>query len=847
MHQKNGFSSDHLLIKCIREVYIYQHNIIQKLETMFKRVYLLLLCSLFAEITLHAQSSSQDAALALEATADTVQLSIALKWPNPAPANTVIKRRKKGQAGNQWTTLINQTNSTLSTYTDTNLEKGATYEYVVRRTTTYSSTGFVQVAMLAPVVDFRGKILIFIDSTTADATGIELKKFKDGMRGDGWQTVPIKTGPSSTVQSVKSRIISEYNADPLHVKAVLLIGNIPIPYSGNVAWDGHTDHYGAWPCDNYYADVDGVWTDVSVNTTSPARDANDNVPGDGKFDQSTMPSSAELMVGRIDFRHLNPTSFGVSSTADLYNRYFRKNYLWRNGQYRVANRALVDDNFGYFGGEAFAANGYRNAYPLVGAAHVVAGDFLNDTDTSSYLMGYACGPGSYTSAYGVGNSTEVAADSINVVFSNIFGSYHGDWDYDNNPLMPSALASRGGILSCSWAGRPHWFMQGLASGEPIGYCSLETIRASSNSEYVSTSAYGASGAHVALLGDPTVRAHIIAPVGEINAVSTCTAVEISWTASPDTGILGYHVYRSTSLDGPYVRLTNQLVTALSWTTDGTVSDTFYYQVRPVRIEQAPGGGFYYNSGVGKILQHIHVGAPLVALTSDNPVLTCDHPCAQLIANIDAPGQPIEFFVSGPDLIDSTWTVCQPGLYSLQATNLSNGCVATASQGIDANFNLPIIFGIDITPVSAPGASDGVISVLGPGIPYDYLWENGETGAQRTGLTAGFYSVTVTNPVNGCTVVWSVSVGMVNGTTSPMEAIDWQIYPNPATNFLSVIQAENGDEMRIFDTSGRLVLHEKRSGAQYSLDISALQAGFYFATLYHKGRSLGSRHFSKIKP
>ncbi|MBK9016490.1 MAG: hypothetical protein IPM82_21800 [Saprospiraceae bacterium] len=35
----------------------------------------------------------------------------------------------------------------------------------------------------------------------------------------------------------------------------------------------------------------------------------------------------------------------------------------------MTEQALVDDNFGYFGGEAFAANGYRNGYPLVGVSN----------------------------------------------------------------------------------------------------------------------------------------------------------------------------------------------------------------------------------------------------------------------------------------------------------------------------------------------------------------------------------------------------------------------------------------------------------------------------------------------
>ncbi|MCY7329971.1 MAG: hypothetical protein LH618_15560, partial [Saprospiraceae bacterium] len=60
------------------------------------------------------------------------------------------------------------------------------------------------------------------------------------------------TGPSSTVQSIKNQILTSYNADPANVTAVLLLGSIPIPYSGNSAWDGHSpDHTGAWPSDAY--------------------------------------------------------------------------------------------------------------------------------------------------------------------------------------------------------------------------------------------------------------------------------------------------------------------------------------------------------------------------------------------------------------------------------------------------------------------------------------------------------------------------------------------------------------------------------------------------------------------
>src|SRR6185436_1061279 len=97
---------------------------------------------------------------------------------------------------------------------------------------------------------------------------------------------------------------SLYNADPTHVKGVLLIGEVPVPYSGSLAKDNRPDHVGAWPCDAYYGDVDGIWTDNTVNLPNTARSANRNVPGDGKFDQNTLPSAVEIPVGRLDFRHL---------------------------------------------------------------------------------------------------------------------------------------------------------------------------------------------------------------------------------------------------------------------------------------------------------------------------------------------------------------------------------------------------------------------------------------------------------------------------------------------------------------------------------------------------------------
>ena len=359
-----------------------------------------LLSTLFALLlglsVLQAQSS-KDATIPITASFTVGPASVTLNWQNPGGAGLLILRRTKGQGGTAWQQLINMSSSNLTTLTDVNVTAGQIYEYVVQRTlNNINAFGYAHVALNANPVNSRGKILIFVDSTTADALGVELVRMKNDMRGDGWWPIPFHTGPSSTVQSIKDQIRTSYNADPANVKAVLLLGTIPVPYSGDQAWDGHVpDHKGAWPADSYYAELNGNWTDTLVNNTVPNRAANHNVPGDGKFDQNYIPTAVELQVGRVDFRHIDAAAFGAADQIELMRRYLDKNHNWRIGNYEVENKALIDDNFGYFGGEAFAANGYRNAYPLVGESNIVEADFFENTNPQAYLLGFGCGGGNY--------------------------------------------------------------------------------------------------------------------------------------------------------------------------------------------------------------------------------------------------------------------------------------------------------------------------------------------------------------------------------------------------------------------------------------------------------------------
>lgn len=641
--------------------------------------------------------SPLDKVIAVEVVTNADVPSIRLSWPTVANAQYTLRKRVKGTT--TWNNLFN--NATITNFTDEAVSIGVCYEYgLIRSGTPAQANAYLLAGIDLPVVDHRGKILLIADETLSPIWD-KVMRLNNDIMGDGWTVELIGVNPDSvSVSTIKTAIVNAYNAAPSQVKAVFLLGRIPVPYSGNICPDGHSEHCGAWPADAYYGDVNGNWTDNLVNTTSAARPENRNIPGDGKFDQSTIPSQLELQVGRVDFTRLNPATFGESNLLALYERYLDKNHAFRQTHYRPLQRMLVDDNFGYFNGESFASNGWKAGYNLFGANNTTAGDFQLDTDTDPILMAYGCGGGSYQSAGGVGTTASFAADSIKVVFSMLFGSYHGDWDSDNNFMM-GALANKGGILSCSWSGRPNWYYHHLGMGENIGLSAGITINNGLSGHYAD-GGFGNGMIHVALLGDPTLRLSYPSPPDQLNVTANCSNNLLQWQAATDTSLTGYHVYRLAGTPGAsWERISFSPTADTSFSDDSPVLSA-RYMVRAVTLQQSL-SGTYYNQSTGAISPMIVRPEPLeitIAATDETGPGAYD---GSATASVSGGVAPYELWWSNNQTGD-TITGLGPGSYSLVVTD-AQGCTSNASVTISTIVGtgepaLPLVASIFPNPASA---------------------------------------------------------------------------------------------------------------------------------------------------
>lgn len=816
-----------------------------KLKNLFP-----LLIFLFPLLQSLPAQTPQSISVQVHATAQST--AIRLHWlPDPNATGYTIYR--KSLTATAWGATIATLPGTDTAYTDANVTLGDVFEYrVLKQANGYSGQGFCTGGIERGVRDHYGKVILVVDTTHAATLSTEIARMEEDLWGDGWQVIRLNVDRADSVTQVHDRIQQIWTADPTNVRSVFLLGHVPVPYSGNLNPDGHPDHQGAWPCDAFLGEMNGTWTDQTINNTNASRPENQNTIGDGKFDQSTIPGDVELEVGRVDFA--NMPAFGIGE-AELLRRYLNKDHAWRMKAFTVQDSAVIDDNFGYFSGESFASSGWRNLSAHVGGQHVYAGDFRTDLNARDHLWAYGCGGGWYQGASGVGSSSDFATDSLRGVFTMIFGSYHGDWDSPDN-FMRAALASKGHVLTCSWAGRPHWMYSQMAQGEPIGYCARVTMN--NFSSY--PTGFGARGVHIALMGDPTLRMHQLAPASNLSVTATVsgTAHQLDWTASVDA-VEGYVIYRQDTAGQRFWRIGQVNAATLTYTDSCMMPGDYRYMVRAEAVHDGIGGS-YQNLSQGIFGSITNTANYSVTATVPTPIVFCPG------QSITVPFTTASPFCSGNaftlEWSDSTGSFAQaipigtaqggapgtingivpinalPGTGYRVRVNASNPATTGSDNGTDLEVQVP--------PVAAfTGSLSNLSLQLSNTSQYatafHWTFGDGDTSslANPSHNFGGSGSYTVTLIVsNGCGTDTITQEFTLVSISDPIQSL-WQISPNPAHGQLHIQGKCTGNpsvRLSFRTMQGVEVLSARLNHCgSTALDVSELPRGMYILEITQSNR------------
>jgi len=209
-----------------------------------------------------------DYSVMVSATAQESPTQLIFTWSADGNAtNYTIYRKSK--TATSWSIPYGSVGGSATQFIDSNVAIGEAHEYrFYKNTTSYYGNGYIYAGIKVPAIKKKGTILLLIDSNYVTSLSSEISRLKWDLIGEGWQVKKLIVGRNDSVPDVKALIKTEYTIDTSLI-TVFLIGHIPVPYSGNIYPDGHTNHHGAWPADVFYGEMDGYWSDGFLSIIRP--------------------------------------------------------------------------------------------------------------------------------------------------------------------------------------------------------------------------------------------------------------------------------------------------------------------------------------------------------------------------------------------------------------------------------------------------------------------------------------------------------------------------------------------------------------------------------------------------
>ena len=167
-----------------------------------------------------------------------------------------------------------------------------------------------------------------------------------------------------------------------------------------------------------------------------------------------------------------------------------------------------------------------------------------------------------------------------------------------------------------------------------------------------------------------------------------------------------------------------------------------------------------------------------------------------------------------------------GTYFVEITD-ANGCSTSGSYDITE----PTAIDLNPTTTADLGNNEGSIDLnITGGTPgYTFEWSNGATTEDLSDLSAGIYTVFVTD-LNGCTAEISTEVlNESNANTSTLQDIALNVYPNPSYGNVKISWKGSGMKLSVIEQSGRVVMNRSIQNYQ-TIMLTDLEAGMYMVTI-----------------
>ncbi len=246
------------------------------------------------------------------------------------------------------------------------------------------------------------------------------------------------------------------------------------------------------------------------------------------------------------------------------------------------------------------SNAFRNGGRLFpgGPDALNEGDLFGLSSGEEAVWGFQSGAG-YIDRIRTGTPGMVTSGSLaspkrqaRVLFAMLLGSWFGDWAVGEDNLLRAITASRDHGLAAIWVRNAGWRFDPMAFGGTLGDGQLLT--ANETVRYLDPN-HGTTRT-LTILGDPTLRLHVVPPVRSLKGRRDAKAMRLTWAEGGD-GVLGWNVYRSTEGPlGPFARVNNHLVTEREFE-DPDVPSGATYMVRAAQLVEN-GSGSYTNLSQG---------------------------------------------------------------------------------------------------------------------------------------------------------------------------------------------------------------------------------------------------------